>query len=189
MFNEYLTLPNIQQICSKRLWKCRHLPWKMDSFWKWKYDYWIELKTWYQMEKLLIMSHTVFKSCLLHSSESGLREVNTCDLLLNTWTSLFSAFYSKGSGSFSVIQGLRFIQLYTTLFNTICYHISHFKWQFYAAFNIISVKSRRFLDTSSVLPVFYILTSIQRSVITAILSANEWSHYYSRSTLLVWLSY
>ena len=66
------TLSHIQQICSRR----RHLHNYMENLYKWKFDYWIKLKTLWQKEKLLIMSnfsfcHNVFKSHLLQMRQKA----------------------------------------------------------------------------------------------------------------------
>ena len=51
-----LSLSHIQQTtCSRRLWK------PLKTLFKWKYNYWIELKTWWKKKKLLVLSN--FSSC------------------------------------------------------------------------------------------------------------------------------
>ena len=55
-----LTLSHIQQINSRQLWKhTRHF---LETPFKWKYNNWIELKTWWQKEKFLVSSN--FFICL-----------------------------------------------------------------------------------------------------------------------------
>ena len=51
-------LPQIQHICGRWLWK--HTRNKLETPFKWKYNYWIELKTWRQNEKLLVLSNFFF---------------------------------------------------------------------------------------------------------------------------------
>ena len=53
-FISILTLSHIQQTC-RRLWK--HTRKKLETPIKLKYNNWIELKTWWQKEKLLVLSH------------------------------------------------------------------------------------------------------------------------------------
>ena len=62
-----LTLSHIQQICSRWLWK--HTRIFLKTRFKWKYNYWIELKTWLQKEKLLILSNFFF--CLHVFKKAG----------------------------------------------------------------------------------------------------------------------
>ena len=65
LFNSLLILSYIRQLKSRRLWK--YLIKNILNFYKWKFNNWIELKTLWQREKLLIFisNHNVFKSCLL----------------------------------------------------------------------------------------------------------------------------
>ena len=57
-FSICITLSHIQQICSRQLWK--HTRKKLKTLFKWKYNNWIELKTWWQKEKLLVLSNFFF---------------------------------------------------------------------------------------------------------------------------------
>ena len=50
MCTDYLTLSNIQQICSRRLWK--HLVKNMESLYNRKNNYWVKFKSLWQKEKL-----------------------------------------------------------------------------------------------------------------------------------------
>ena len=62
-YEKRLSLSHIQQICSRRFWK--HLDKTMEILWKWKYNYWKELKTLWQKNKILVLinfsfCHTIF---------------------------------------------------------------------------------------------------------------------------------
>ena len=52
------TLSYIQQFCSRQLWK--HTRIFLETPLQWKYNHWIELKTWWQKEKLLVLSNFFF---------------------------------------------------------------------------------------------------------------------------------
>ena len=51
-------LSHIQRICSRRLWK--HTRNKLETHLKWKYNNWIKFQTWWQKEKLLVLSNIFF---------------------------------------------------------------------------------------------------------------------------------
>ena len=53
-----LNLSHIQRICSRRLWKQTQKD--LEIPFKWKYNNWIELKTSWQKEKLLVLSNFFF---------------------------------------------------------------------------------------------------------------------------------
>ena len=59
LFSTVLTLSHRQQICSRRLWK--HTRNCLETPFKWKYNNWIELKIWWQMEKLLKKSSAAWR--------------------------------------------------------------------------------------------------------------------------------
>ena len=68
---QFLTRSHIQHICSRQLWK--HLEKIMENLWKWRYNYWIELKTLWQkarFEQFLLLSQCFQKSSTVEASES-----------------------------------------------------------------------------------------------------------------------
>ena len=69
-----LTLSHIQQICSRQLWK--HLLKNMENLYNCRYYYWKNMKTLWQIEKLLILNnvsfcHDVFNSRLLQVRQNA----------------------------------------------------------------------------------------------------------------------
>ena len=71
---EQFTLIHIQQICSRRLWK--YLGKHTEKLYKCRHNYWKELKTLWQKEKLLVLINfsfrrNVFKSCLLQRRQKA----------------------------------------------------------------------------------------------------------------------
>ena len=66
-----LTFFHIQQLCSMRLWK--HTRISLETPFKWRYNNWIELKTWWQKEKLLVLSIFFFVAMFSKSRQKGSR--------------------------------------------------------------------------------------------------------------------
>ena len=54
----YLSLPIIRQFCSRRLLKC--IGKSTENPFIWKNNNWIEMKTWWQKEKLLVLNNFFF---------------------------------------------------------------------------------------------------------------------------------
>ena len=116
------TLPHIQGICRRRLWKdLRKNP---DNIYKWRHNHWTKLKTLRQKEKLLVLSNfsfcrNVFKNCLLQRSQKAF----ICGIGLRTIKQWFSSIVFATVVQCSTLSHMRQIcisWLWTTYRQKVC---------------------------------------------------------------------
>ena len=77
------TLSHIQLIFIRRLWK--HTRKTSETPFKWKYTNWLELKTWWKKEKLLVLSNFFFCRHVLKMPSAAEASESICIVIVIVW--------------------------------------------------------------------------------------------------------